>query len=283
MGSAEPRTVREASVAGAFYPATPEELAVAVDELLASVAPSPVENLVGLLAPHAGYIYSGPVAAHSYSLLRERQFNRVVVIAPAHFDLFRFASVFEGTAYATPLGEVPVDREFAAELAEMSSAIELSGLGHRHTDSRTEHGIEVQLPFLQRTLKQFRLVPVVMGDQDYGLCREVGVAIAELAAGTDTLLVASSDLSHYHPYQEAVSRDRKTLRAIEEYDPLNLARHLEARTCEACGGGPIVAAMIAAERLGAHRAQVLHYANSGDTSGDRGRVVGYGAVAFAKK
>jgi AmmeMemoRadiSam system protein A len=174
------------------------------------------------------------------------------------------------------LGEIPVDREFARALAEETPMARLSRLGH----DVAEHAIEVQLPFLQRVLPQFRLVPAAMGDQNYALCHALGTAVARLAAGGDTLLVASSDLSHYHAYDAAASLDAKTLRAIEEFDPLNLSRHFEQRRGEACGAGPMVAAMIAAKRLGATAATVLQYQNSGDTAGDRERVVGYGAVAF---
>ncbi len=138
------------------------------------------------------------------------------------------------------------------------------------------------MPFLQRVLGQFQLVPIIMGDQSYDACRALGVALAKLVQGTNTLIVASSDLSHYHTYDEAVRLDHKTLKAIGEYDYFDLSRNLELRVWEACGGGPIVAAMIAAERLGATQAKVLHYANTGDVTGDHSRVVGYGAVALVK-
>jgi hypothetical protein len=175
-----------------------------------------------------------------------------------------------------------VDRAFAAKLATGSKLIRLSGLGHTPTRDKPEHALEDQLPFLQRVLGQFQLVPIVMGDQSYENCRALGLALAKLIPGTNTLIVASSDLSHYHPYADAVKLDHKTLKAIEEWDYLSMARNFESRVWEACGGGPIVAAMIASERLGASQAKVLDYANSGDTSGDKTRVVGYGAVAFVK-
>ena len=129
---------------------------------------------------------------------------------------------------------------------------------------------------------QFQLVPIIMGDQSYDACRALGVALAKLVKGTNTLIVASSDLSHYHPYDEAVKIDHKTLRAIEEFDYLSMARNFDRGVWEACGGGPIIAAMIASERLGANQAKVLNYANSGDVPAIKSRVVGYGAVALAK-
>ena len=165
----------------------------------------------------------------------------------------------------------------------LSRYIKLSERGHVQVEGRGEHSLEVELPFLQRVLGDFKLVPIVMGNQSYDLERALGVALAKLIQGGDTLIVASSDLSHYHPYDDAVRLDHKVLRAIEEWDYLNMSRNFESRTWEACGGGPIVAAMIAAERLGAQQAKILKYANSGDVTGDRSRVVGYGAVALIKE
>lgn len=282
LSCARPQTVREPAVAGSFYPGDAKELAAMVDGFLAKAQPPPIQNVVALVSPHAGYPYSGQVAAYSYALLKGRKFSRVVVIAPSHYDAFDFTAVFDGSAYKTPLGVVPVDRAFAAKLASANGSIRLSGHGHTVTKEMREHALEDQLPFLQRVLGQFELVPIVMGGQNYAASRALGVALAKLIAGTDTLIVASSDMSHYHPYDYAVNVDHKTLRAIEEWDYLSLSRNFERNIWEACGGAPIVAAMIAAERLGATEATVLKYANSGDVTGDKSRVVGYGAVAFSK-
>lgn len=275
--------IRQPAVAGQFYPAQPEELSRMVDEYLGEAAVPPLKgDLVALIAPHAGYIYSGKVAAHSYALLKGRKFERVVVVAPSHFEAFPFVSVYNGDAYATPLGNIAVDKEFAAKLAKSDSHIQLSTHGHTPAGEQGEHALEVQLPFLQRTLGEFKLVPIVMGEQDYETERALGVALANLVKGTNTLIVASSDLSHYHTYDEASRMDHKTLKAIEDWDYLILSENLELRVWEACGGGPIVATMIAAERLGAKEAHILKYANTGDVTGDHSRVVGYGAVAFVK-
>ncbi|MGC2197613.1 MAG: AmmeMemoRadiSam system protein B [Terriglobales bacterium] len=277
------RNVRQPAVAGSFYPQDREELQKTVDDLLGRASPAALEGpLVALIAPHAGYTYSGPVAAYSYAALKGRKFQRVVVIAPSHYESFAYSSVYNGDAYVTPLGTIPVDREFAGKLAKLKSSIELSGSGHIPSPDRKEHALEVQLPFLQRTLGKFELVPIVMGDQSYEKSRALGVALAQLIREDDTLIVASSDLSHFHPYDEATALDRKTLHALQDWDYLSLSRNFEARIWEACGGGPIVAAMIAAERLGANKAQLLTYANSGDVTSDRSRVVGYGAVALVR-
>jgi len=279
---AAPEKVRKPGVAGAFYPGDAAELGAMVDGYLAQARPPAVGMPIALAAPHAGYPYSGPVAGYAYALLKGRRPERVVVIAPSHYEAFDFAAVYDGAAYETPLGRVPVDTAFAAKLGASGGLVRLSSRGHGAGGERSEHSLEVQLPFLQRTLGAFRLVPVVMGSQSYEASRALGAALAKLAQGSDTLIVASSDLSHYHGYDDATKLDRKTLRAIEEYDYLSLTRNCERRVWEACGCGPIATAMIAAQRLGANRATVLKYANSGDTSGDRSRVVGYGAVAFWK-
>ncbi len=274
--------VRPAAVAGAFYPAERAELEKTVDAMLASAHVTPVQGqLRALIAPHAGYVYSGAVAAHAYALLKGQKFRRVVVIAPSHYERFDFASIFDGDAYATPLGQIAVDKAFAAKLAKASPLLKLSSQGHKVSEENREHALEVQLPFLQRALGNFELVPIVMGDQSYITSRALGVALARLST-PDTLIVASSDLSHFHQYAEANALDRKPLRAVQAWDYFSLSRNLAAGAWEACGGGPIVAAMIAAERLGATEAALLKYANTGDVTGDRSRVVGYAAAALVQ-
>ena len=282
--------VRPPAVAGAFYPGDAKELEKTLDGFLAKATVAPIEGtLVAITAPHAGYEFSGQVAAHSFALLKGRKFARVVVISPCHIEAFPFSAIYDGDAYSTPLGTIPVDKEFAQKLAAQNSLIKMSGRGHGIVEGRAEHSLEVELPFLQRVLGEFKLVPIVMGDQNYEMERALGVALAKLiqqgrpkgsAEQPDTLIVASSDLSHFHPYEDAVRLDRKTLNALAEYDYFNMSQNFQRGIWEACGGGPIVAAMIAAERLGANRAQVLKYANSGDVTGDKSRVVGYGAAAF---
>lgn len=277
--------VRDPAAAGGFYPIEPAELAQTVDELLADAqAPDLKSPLVALIAPHAGYVYSGHVAAQAYSLLKGRDIDRVVVISPCHVESFIGASVYDGDGYATPLGIVKVDRGFADKLAENNPLVFLSDQGHRlGKQGRGEHALEVQLPFLQRTLGEFELVPVVMGDQTYETCRALGTTLAKLIKDRKTLIVASTDLSHFHPYDDAVRLDQKVLDAIDQWDYYSLSRNLASRHWEACGGGPVVATMMASEREGADLAIRLKYANSGDVPrGDRGRVVGYAAVALVE-
>ncbi|MGZ4812217.1 MAG: AmmeMemoRadiSam system protein B [Terriglobales bacterium] len=273
--------VRPAAVAGTFYPADRSELQKTVDGLLAGAQVAPVQGqLWAIISPHAGYAYSGAVAAHAYALLKGQRYRRVVVISPSHYESFGFASIYDGDGYATPLGKVAVDKSFAAKLAGASPLLKLSSRGHTVSGEQREHALEVQLPFLQRALGDFQLVPIVMGEQSYEVSRALGVALAKFISAPDTLIVASSDLSHFHKYEEATALDRKPLRAVQAWDYFSLSRNLAAGVWEACGGGPIVAAMIAAERLGATEAALLNYANTGDVTGDHSRVVGYAAAAL---
>ncbi|MBZ5571078.1 MAG: AmmeMemoRadiSam system protein B [Acidobacteriia bacterium] len=281
--AANPQSVRKPGVAGAFYPADPKALSAMIDDMLAHASPPAIADpVLAVVAPHAGYQFSGPVAAYTYAALKGHKFSRVVVIAPSHYEAFDFTSVYDGDAYATPLGTVQVDKAFASKLVKMSSTIRLSSRGHAPTKEGSEHALEVELPWLQRVLGNFELVPVVMGEQGYESSRALGVALAKLIPDNDTLIVASSDLSHYHPYDEAVTIDHKTLNALQAWDYFSMSQNFGMRVWEACGGAPIVAAMIAAERMGANQAVVLKYANSGDTAGDHSRVVGYSAVALVK-
>src|SRR5665213_654112 len=204
--------VRQAAVAGSFYPADPKELSATIDDMLAHAAPPPVDGpILAAVAPHAGYPYSGPVAAWTYASLKGHKYARVAIIAPSHYVGFEFTSVYDGDAYETPLGTIPVDKEFARQLTKMSSTIRISEQGHTPKSAGGEHAIEVELPWLQKVFGNFELVPIVMGNQSYENSRALGVALAKMIHGGDTLILASSDLSHYHPYDQAETIDHKTL------------------------------------------------------------------------
>lgn len=274
--------IRPPAVAGSFYPADAKALASAVDGYLkAAPPPASTEPLLALIAPHAGYPFSGPVAAYSFAQLKGRDIKRVIVIAPSHYEAFPFVAAYDGDAYRTPLGDVPVDKEFVRKLAKATPVVQISRRGHE-IGSRGEHALEVELPFLQRVLGPFQLVPLVIGDQDFEHQRALGLALAQLVKGPDTLIVASSDLSHYHAQPDAARMDGKMLQALEHWDYRALSANFRSGVWEACGGAPIIAAMIAAEKMGANRAQVLKYATSGDTAGDMSRVVGYAAVSLTR-
>lgn len=271
--------VRPALYAGTWYPGTPEALRKAVDHYLsqARVEPLPGE-LVALVAPHAGYIYSGPVAGYAYRALQEASasFETVVLIGPSHRVYLDGYAITAVEAYETPLGQVPLDADLIAALGR-----ELGMLMFLSRDE--EHSLEIQLPFLQRALGDFRLVPIMMGDQSWEACQELGQVLGRVLKGRSALLVASTDLSHYHDYSRAMALDRLIVERVEAFDPRGLVGLLERRKAEACGGGPLAATMLAAQALGADGASVLHYANSGDITGDRSHVVGYMAAALYKR
>lgn len=270
--------VRPALYAGTWYPGTPGALERAVDHYLsqARVEPLPGE-LVGVVAPHAGYIYSGPVAGYAYRAVQEagRSFDSVVLVGPSHRYYLDGYGITDVMAYETPLGQVPLDADLVAALAR-----ELEPLLLLQRDE--EHSLEIQLPFLQRVLGDFRLVPIMMGDQSWEACRALGQALGRVLQGRSVLLVASTDLSHYHGYGRAVALDRLVVERVEAFDPQGLVTLLERGKAEACGGGPLAAIMLAAQALGADRARVLHYANSGDVTGDHSQVVGYMAAALLR-
>jgi hypothetical protein len=268
--------VRPPAVAGAFYDADPNALRRSVDSLLSAAKAPPVPGAIkGLVSPHAGYVYSGGAAAVVYKLLKGRSYDAVILIGPSHREFFTGASIYPGDSYRTPLGDIPIHKEIREELVQASPVITLTDAGHR-----AEHCLEVQLPFLQRVLGEFSFVPIIIGNQNHQTCFAVGDALASVAAKRNVLLVASSDLSHYHPYDVAVDLDRRVIDRVEAFDEDRLMRELEAERVEACGGGPVVAVMRGTKTAGANRGQALFYCNSGDVTGDKDAVVGYLSAAF---
>ena len=275
MERINPRDIRRSVIAGSWYPGTKAELARTVDGFLANAKKEELGGeLMGLIAPHAGYVYSGQVAAYAYKQLEGLDFPIVAVVSPVHRMFVGRLAVTAKRYYETPLGLVEVDGELVDALDEV--------VGLNRVERDDEHSLEIQLPFLQRVLGRFKLLPVMMGDQSLPACRALGEALAGVLRGRRALLVASTDLSHFHPYDTAVRLDRVVLDHIEKFDPEGLALDLERGRCEACGGGPVIAVMLAAKALGANRARVLKYANSGDVTGDRWQVVGYVAGAIYK-
>lgn len=267
--------VRQPAVAGAFYPGTAEELREEVSGLLGAVEPARINGrLRALISPHAGYIYSGQVAAHAYKLVEGKRFDAVIILSPSHHVAFRGASIYDGTAYSTPLGLANINTDLAAKLLDGYDFILNYPAAHMR-----EHALEVQIPFLQVAVPDLSIVPVVMGDQSLDACKRLAGAIVENVKDMNVLIVASSDLSHFHTYDEAVRLDNIIVERVRDYDPEGLARDLNSGKCEACGGGPMITAMLAARMLGADSAEILKYANSGDTSGDKTRVVGYLSAA----
>lgn len=270
--------IRQPAVAGAFYDDDPVTLRDHVDLLLEQAHGVKHKGaIVGLVSPHAGYMYSGLAAAAGYRTLKGSSYDVVFIVGPSHREFFSGAAMYPGDAYRTPLGDVLLNAEARASLLEESKHLKLSESGHR-----AEHSLEVQLPFLQRTLGSFTLVPIVIGDQTPETCFEVGRALAKVAKGRKALLIASSDLSHFHPYDEAVRLDRQVINSIESFDEEAMMSRIASEHLEACGGGPVVAVMHASKLLGADQAQALFYCNSGDITGDKAGVVGYLSAAFLR-
>ena len=253
--------IRRSVVAGQFYPGSSEELAQMIAHYLDEAPSLDRPHVRGLVCPHAGYVYSGPVAAYGYKQLSDR-YDTVILMGPSHYMAFEGASIPEYTHYETPLGLVPVSGK-AALLREQAPFTSVEGAHTR------EHSLEVQLPFLQTVLTDFEIIPIVLGVVDP---RQVASALLPFI-DENTLLIASSDLSHYHPYEEACALDLTCTQAVPCLD-------FEAvRRCEACGLSAVLTLMYVAEKMG-WEGELLNYRNSGDTAGDKDRVVGYMAVAF---
>jgi AmmeMemoRadiSam system protein B len=270
--------IRPAAVAGTWYAGTSAALASSVDRYLAAPeaeAPGIGGDLTAVIAPHAGLKYSGPVAAHAYRLLRGRTFDVAVLVGPSHFVGFDGVSLFPSGAWETPLGLVPIEAECGRAIAAASRIVHEDPLVHRR-----EHSLELQLPFLARLAPALPIVPLLVGHQTAATAAALGDALAHALRGRKALLIASTDLSHYHDAQTAAELDRVVLDCVSRFDATGLQAALDRTPDHACGGGPLVAVMRAARAAGARDARILKYADSGDVSGDKSAVVGYLAAAL---
>ena len=270
--------VRKPAVDGQFYPGDPTALTTSIDRMLERSELADIQgDIVALVVPHAGYVYSGQTAAAGYRQVQGKALDAVVVIAPSHQDMFSGASVYNKGGYQTPLGVAPVEVDLADAVISQNPSIRFTMAGHRN-----EHALEVQVPFLQRTIESLKIVPIVMGERSLELCRALAQAIVVASQGKRILIVASSDLYHGYSYEACVQADRRTLAAIETFDPEAFCRGLDAQY-QACGGAPIATALMAAKDMGADRAKVVARTNSNDATGTRGGyVVGYAAVVVYK-
>ncbi|MEA3278072.1 MAG: AmmeMemoRadiSam system protein B [Pseudomonadota bacterium] len=260
-------TIRQPAVAGMFYPAEPEELRRTVLSFLHAAKTRLTAAPKAIVAPHAGYIYSGPVAGSAYAQLSEHAdgISRVLLLGPSHRVPYRGLAYSSAASFQTPLGTVPVDQGAFERVKDLRQVREYEA------PFEGEHCLEVQLPFLQLVLKDFCIVPFLVGDAS---AEEVADVIERLWGGTETLIVISSDLSHYLDYESAKAIDAETSRAIEALNPSSISHH------QACGRNPLNGLLREAKRHGLH-ARTLDLRNSGDTAGPRNQVVGYGAYAFA--
>jgi MEMO1 family protein len=275
--------LRPAAVAGTWYPGAAVELAAAVDAHLARATRSGGDvggdaergDLVALIAPHAGLMYSGPVAAQAYRLLAERTFDVAVLVGPSHYVGFDGVAVYPAGGFETPFGVAPIDADCAAALMRTTPILREHAPAHAR-----EHSLEMQLPFLQRLAPGLPIVPLVMGTQTAETASALAEALGAVLRGRRALLVASTDLSHYHHAALAARLDAVVIDHVSRFDADGLQGTLDERPDHACGGGPTVAVMRAARRLGARDAVVLGYGDSGDVSGDKSAVVGYLAAAL---
>lgn len=273
--------LRRAAVAGSWYPAGADQLEAEVDAHLGNADRAASANvpahadLVGLIAPHAGLVYSGPVAAYAYRLLRDRSFGLIVVVGPSHYVGFEGVSVWSAGAFETPFGPLQVDASGAEALMQRCPIVKELPAAHQR-----EHSLEMQLPFLARIAPHATILPLVMGHQTRSTAFALADAIVDVVRDRQALLVASSDLSHFHDAKTAARLDAMVVDDVDRMDADSLMARLEARPDHACGGGPIVTVLRASRALGATKSRVLSYADSGDVSGDKSAVVGYLAAAL---
>ncbi len=273
-GGAAP-DARPSPIAGQWYPGDPKALRERVQAFLDAASPGPIDGrLVGLVSPHAGYTYSGGVAAHAYRLVQDARYDVVAIVAPNHSIRNHAPYLMTGhAAYQTPLGKAPLASELVAALD--------ARLGLNRVRRDGEHSLEIQLPFLQVALAgEFQLLPVMLNDQSPQACYKLGEALADLLRDQNALLVASTDLSHFENAKTAARLDGAVTDRIAALDPDGLLDVLATGKGKACGGGPTAAVMLAARALGADRASLLKYATSGDVTGDHHKVVGYAAAAL---
>jgi AmmeMemoRadiSam system protein B len=275
--------IRKPAVSGMFYAGTARELEEQIEwcykhELGPGVIPrvnsKGLREIVAIVAPHAGYDYSGPVAAHAYKELADDGiFDTAVILSPNHTGYGYPVSLWAGAGWNTPLGEVEINEKLAQRL--LGGVIKADETAHIY-----EHSIEVQLPWLQYLYKKVKIVPITMLAQDIETARTVGRAISQ--TDENLIIIASSDFTHYEPHSVAMEKDGSVIEAIVGLDEEELYKRCESLNCTMCGYGPVASAIVAAKEMKAQRASLLKYATSGDTSGDFSRVVGYSSIVIKR-
>jgi len=271
---------RKPVVSGIFYPGSAEELKEKIDNLLNKVEKEELKGeLIGLIVPHAGYDYSGEIAAYAYKQLEGKKIDTVILIGESHYHRFPGASIGNYQSYHTPLGEVEVDNDLAINMIKYEDAIKFYPQVHQR-----EHSLEVQLPFLQTLLKDFKIIPIILGERSSKLSSNICEAILQESKKKDRkiLFIASTDLSHFYPYQTALQLDNLTIKAIEKLDSDSFYQGLSYGNYYLCGGAAVGTLLKIAENLEANKIKLLKYANSGDITGNKSRVVGYASFALYK-
>jgi len=275
--------IRPSPIAGRWYASNPEQLTRQIDHYLGDAVIPPINgNVVAVVTPHAGHRYSGKTAAHAFKAVEGKSFDLVVVASPYHNYHPAPLLTTSHQAYATPLGEIKVDLQTLADLQKnlaKNADVRLEPVAFDE-----EHSIEIELPFLQRSLLgDFQLIPLMVRTLDHTLLRKLGRSLADVVRGRSVLLVASTDLSHFYPEPIANNLDRKMLECIASLEPNEVLLAEKHATGFACGAGAVTVVLEAATQMGANEAIILHYSTSADETGDTSSVVGYGALAILRK
>jgi len=274
--------IREPVVAGQFYPGTSTELRNMIKQCIeheygpGSKPSTSNEKIFGIVCPHAGYVYSGPTACHSYKSIASQNPELVIIIGPNHFGVGKDVATMTDAQWKTPLGMVQVDSDSAKEIVEISNFIEIDEYSHSQ-----DHSLEVQIPMLQEILSNdFQILPIILRSQNISTAIDVGNAVSRIVEKKNAIIVASSDFTHYEENSFAHQQDKALIEPILEMDLERFYQVLNERRVTACGYGAIASTMIACKNLGAKKGELLSYATSGDVSGDTESVVGYGSIKF---
>jgi len=257
---------KEPNVAGQFYPKDKVELAKNIDEMLKEANPqAPGGEIFALISPHAGYDFSGPTAAFGYKLIKGKPYKTVIIIAPSHQYAFRGISIYPSGVFRTPLGDVNIDEDFCKKIIDAASGIDFVEAAFSE-----EHSLEVQLPFLQRVLKDFKIVPVIIGDSDFKTLQVFSDKLSEaITARRDVLLIASTDLCHSYDYEQTEAIDKDTITEVNKMSGSDLYKKLKEGKAQMCGGLPVVAVMLTAKKLGHEKIMVLKHTNSAEATGKK--------------
>jgi AmmeMemoRadiSam system protein B len=274
--------IRTPAVAGMFYPSEKNKLVKLIDDCFLhplgpekNSQPNDGMKIFGVICPHAGYVYSGPIACHSFYSMSSESPELFIIVGPNHWGIGRSVATMKDCKWETPLGVVEVDSEAAEEISQISQSIEPDFFSHTR-----EHSLEVQIPLLQRTFTNFKILPISLIKQNKDIAEDVGLAIAKIAGKKNTMIIGSSDFTHYEPNDFAHKQDLALIEPILEMDVDQFYKVLEKRKVTACGYGAIASTIIACKKLGAKKGKLLKYATSGDITGDMSSVVGYGSIAF---
>lgn len=276
--------IRTPAVAGMFYPKTQQETRSSIKNcFLHEFGPGKMypatnkENIVGIICPHAGYMYSGPIAANSYYAISPLKPDLVIIIGPNHWGIGCNVATMKEGIWRTPLGDVEVDASAALEVNSITSLVELDFFSHTR-----DHSLEVQVPMLQEIYShKFKILPIILIDQSYNAAKEIGMAISRISRDKKTMIIGSSDFTHYEENEYAHEQDKSLIEPILEMDVDKFYRVLQEKQVSACGYGAIASTMIACKEMGARKGTLIKYATSGDVTGEKASVVGYASIVFS--